>query len=109
MRGKTLYGAGYDMVWLEGDVDLTEAEAICEAIDAISICEIKSTNRHTIGDDLRGYFFNITAGELLTAQSVGEKFRFVFVNVVTGRHQVLGLNDVFGKARGLYPAWHIRF
>ncbi|KWV92011.1 hypothetical protein [Erythrobacter sp. YT30] len=57
MRGKTLYGAAYDMVWMDRTVDLTDPDAISEAIDAIMICEIKSTNRPSVGSDLRGYCF----------------------------------------------------
>ena len=54
-------------------------------------------------------FFNITAAELLTAQSVGDRYRFLFVNTLTGEHQEMRLNEVFGRARAMYPAWHIRF
>lgn len=60
-------------------------------------------------DDLKGYFFNITAAELLTAQSLGDQYRFLFVNTLTGEHTEMSLNDVFGRARAMYPAWHIRF
>lgn len=106
---KVLYGAAFDAIRLERPVDLLDPEAIAGAIDAITICEVKSTNRTAMGSDLKGYFFNITAAELLTAQSVGERFRFVFVNTITGEHQEMRLNDIFGRARAMYPAWHIRF
>ena len=107
-RGKTLYGAAFDVIRLGAPIDLIDEDAIAAGIDAITICEIKSTNRTAIGSDLKGYFFNITAAELLTAQSVGERYRFLFVNTVTGEHKELALNEVFGRARGMYPAWHIR-
>ena len=108
MRGKILYGAAFDAIRLEREIDLTDSNTIACGLDAITICEIKSTNRTGIGDDLKGYFFNITAAELLTAQSVGARYRFVFVNTLTGAHQEMSLNEVFGRARGMYPAWHIR-
>jgi hypothetical protein len=106
---KTLYGAAFDVIRMEQPIDLSDPDAIAAAIETITICEVKSTNRKNIGVDLRGYFFNITAAELLTAQSVGERYRFVFVNTLTGQHQEMALNEVFARARGLYPAWHIRF
>ena len=40
---------------------------------------------------------------------VGALYRFVFVNTLTGAHEEMALNEVFGRARGMYPAWHIRF
>lgn len=107
-RGKTLYGAAFDVVRLDAAIDLTDEDAIAAGIEAITICEIKSTNRAAIGPDLKGYFFNITAAEHLTAQSVGQRYRFLFVNTVTGNHQEMSLNEVLGRARGMYPAWHIR-
>lgn len=109
MRDKVLYGAAFDVIRLNQPVDLRDPQAIAAATDTITICEIKSTNRSTLRADLKGYFFNITAAELLTAQSVGEKYRFLFVNTVTGEHEEMALNEVFGRARGMYPAWHIRF
>lgn len=106
---KVLYGAAFDALRLDRPVDLLDPDAIAASLDAITICEVKSTNRTAIKTDLKGYFFNITAAELLTAQSVGERYRFVFVNTLTGEHQEMALNEVFGRARAMYPAWHIRF
>ncbi|WP_249276586.1 hypothetical protein [Sphingomonas baiyangensis] len=105
---KVLYGAAFDVIRLEREIDLLDADAIAADIGAITICDIKSTNRTVIASDLKGYFFNITAAELLTAQSVGERYRFVFVNTVSGEHQEMMLNEIFGRARAMYPAWHIR-
>jgi hypothetical protein len=105
----TLNGAAFDAVRLERDVDLADPEHIASDMDAITICEVKSTNRVSLKADLRGYFFNITAAELLTAQSLGDRYRFVFLNTVTGDNTEMVLTEVFSRARGLYPAWHIRF
>lgn len=109
MQGKTLNGAAFDIVRNDRSIDLSDAEAISKSLDHLMICEIKATRQPQIGDDLHGYFFNITAAEFLTAQNLGDRFRFVFVNVATRKHQEMALSEIFGKARGLYPAWHIRF
>lgn len=109
MHRRVLYGAAFDVVRLSGPVDLSDAQAIASFISSITVCEIKSTNRRSIREDLKGYFFNITAAELLTAQSLGSQYRFLFVNALTGEHVEMSLNDVFGRARAMYPAWHIRF
>lgn len=109
MHRRVLYGAAFDVVRLSGPVELADAEAIASGIDLITICEIKSTNRPALKSDLKGYFFNITAAELLTAQSLGAQYRFLFVNSLTGQHVEMSLNEIFGRARAMYPAWHIRF
>lgn len=108
-RGRTLHPAAFDAIRFEQSVDLTDPAALSANLDAITICEIKSTNQNRIGADLRGYFFNVTAAELLSAQSLGTRYCFVFVNTLTGDHQEMGLNEIFGRARATYPAWHIRF
>ena len=109
MHRKLLYGAAFDVLRLSKPVDLTSPEAIAADIDAIMVHEIKSTNRAMMKADLKGYFFNITAAELLVAQSLGPQFRFTFVNTLTGEHQEMALNDIFARSRAMYPAWHIRF
>lgn len=68
MHGMTLNGAAFDAVRLDQPLDLLDADAIAASIDSLTICEIKSTNQKRIGPDLKGYFFNITAAEQLTAQ-----------------------------------------
>ena len=50
-----------------------------------------------------------TASEVLVAQSLKAQFRFIFVNTVSGVHLELQLNEIFAKARGIYPTWSISF
>lgn len=70
-RRMTLNGAAFDAVRLDRPTDLSNSDAIATDLDVITICEVKSTNRPRLKADLKGYFFNITAAELLTAQSLG--------------------------------------
>jgi hypothetical protein len=109
MAGTTLIGQAYDVIRLDRPVDLTDPASIAADIDVITLCEIKSTNQPKIAADLKGYMFNITAAEQLTAQSVGSRYRFLFVSTVTGDHCEMSLGEVFGRAKAMYPAWHIRF
>lgn len=109
MHRRVLYGAAFDVIKLLAPVDLTDPQAIADNIEQIRIYEIKSTNRRNMGADLKGYFFNITAAELLVAQNLGAQYRFAFVNTLTGDVVEMGLNDVFARSRAVYPAWHIRF
>ena len=105
----TLSGSAFDAVRCDTPIDLGDPDAIATNLDAITICEVKSSNRPGLKQGRIGYFFNITAAELLTAQSLGDRYRFLFLNIVTGEHTEMALGEVFGRARGLYPAWHVRF
>jgi hypothetical protein len=109
MRRKVLYGAAFDIVRSSEPIDWADPSDIARKMDALIVYEIKSSNRPSIGPDLKDYFFNLSTAELLVAQSLGSQFRFAFVNVVTGDYTEMALRDVFARARGIYPAWSIKF
>jgi hypothetical protein len=107
-RDMIVYGKAFDVLHLSQMFDLDSLEQIEANLSEIVVCEIKSTKK-TVGEDFRGYFFGLTAAEVLVAQSLKAQFRFVFVNTVSGAHIELQLNEVFAKARGIYPTWSICF
>ena len=101
-----IYGKAFDVVKLSAPVDLENAGDIGHNLDKIILCEIKSSNRK-LPDDFKGYFFALTAAELLVAQSLKNRFKFVLVNTTTEAFIELTLQELFGKARGIYPTWSI--
>ena len=107
-RDLIVYGKAFDVLRLTGEVDLDSPEDVENKLAQIVICEIKST-KQKFPDDFRGYFFGLTAAEVLAAQSLKDQFRFIFVNTVTGSFLELKLSEVFAKARGIYPTWSISF
>lgn len=109
MRGRVIYGAAFDLIRLSGPVDLKDPAAIAQAGDAITIFEVKSTNRGNVGPDFGGYFFSLSTAEFLVAQNLGQQFRLAFVNITTGEHIERSLTEVFDHAKGIYPTWSIKF
>ena len=107
-RDLIVYGKAFDVLRLTGEVDLDSPEEVENKLAQIVFCEIKST-KQKFPDDFRGYFFGLTAAEVLVAQSLKDQFRFIFVNTVTGSFLELKLSEVFAKARGIYPTWSISF
>jgi hypothetical protein len=107
-RDRIVYGKAFDVVRLTGSVDLDSLEEVEAKLNQVLFCEIKST-RQSFDKDFKGYFFAITAAEVLVAQSLKEQFRFIFVNTITGSHLELKLSEVFARARGIYPTWSISF
>ena len=103
-----VYGKAFDVLRLTGDVNLDSPKEVEAKLAQIVFCEIKSTKQN-FTDDFRGYFFGLTAAEVLVAQSLKDQFRFIFVNTITGGFLELKLNEVFAKARGIYPTWSISF
>jgi hypothetical protein len=107
-RDRIVYGKAFDVVRLSEPVNLSSLEDVEANLSKITVCEIKSTQKD-VAADFRGYFFALTAAEVLVAQSLKEQFRFIFVNTVSGAHLELRLNEIFAKARGIYPTWSISF
>lgn len=104
-----VYGKAFDIVKLASPLDLNSAQEIGGNLGEITLCEIKSSNRKKLTNDFKGYFFALTAAELLVAQSLKKRFRFVFVNTASGIFTELTLQELLGRARGIYPTWSIMF
>ena len=107
-RDLIVYGKAFDVLRLTGEVDLDSLDDVEAKLAQIVVCEIKST-KQMLPPDFRGYFFALTAAEVLVAQSLKDQFRFIFVNTVSGSFLELRLNEVFARARGIYPTWSISF
>lgn len=107
-RGMVVYGKAFDIVRLNAEVDLDDLADIEQGFDRFTIFEIKST-RKPLKPNFAGYFFALTAAELLVAQSLKKNFKFVLVNITTGDFLELTLMEIFAKARGIYPTWSISF
>jgi hypothetical protein len=108
--GKVVYGKAFDIAKVLGDgIDLTSDQSIEANMDKIVLYEIKSTNRRAIDSGFKGYFFSLSTAELLVAQSLEERFKFVFVNVETQHRKEMSLREIFAQARAIYPVWSISF
>lgn len=83
-KNKVIYGNAFDAIKLQKDIDLNDIESVKHNIDSITLIEVKSTNKENINSNFSGYFFGLTTAELLVAQNLGDKYRFIFVNIITG-------------------------
>jgi len=103
------YSKAFDLVRCDVGVNYDDVDDIRKNLNKIVIYEIKSTNKISVKADFSGYFFSISTAELLTAQNLGERYRFAFVNTISKTYFDLSLKDIFVKAKGIYPAWSIQF
>lgn len=108
-RGYVIYGRAFDIVKIDESVNLSDEKSIEQNFDRITIYEIKSTKKLNVGADFERYFFSISTAELLVAQSLKERFKFVFVNINTGTYKEMTLRQIYGKAKNIYPTWSIMF
>jgi len=107
-RNMIVYGKAFDIVRLSGQVDLDDLQEVERCLEHVTLYEIKSTAKG-LGSDFKGYFFAVTAAELLVSQSLKSRFKFIFVNTKTKTHLELSLSQMFARAKGIYPTWSILF
>lgn len=106
-KKKVLYGMAFDLIKCQSKVDFHDENDIARNLKSIMVYEIKSTSRGTIPENFAGYFFDLTTAELLVAQSLGEQYKFAFVNTIKHRYVEMNLRQVFAKARKIYPKWAV--
>lgn len=107
-RGKVVYGKAFDVVKLSGSVELDDLAQVEKHLEQVTVFEIKSS-RKKLQSDFSGYFFALTAAEVLVAQSLKKQFGFVLVNTGTRVHLEMSLSEIFSRAKGIYPTWSICF
>ena len=88
--------------------DLNDLESVEQNLTSIVIAEIKATKKE-LPANFDGFFFALTAGEVLVAQSLKDQFCFIFVNTTTKGFLELRLREIFARAKGIYPTWSISF
>jgi hypothetical protein len=108
-KGFVLYGKAFDMVRCDMGINYDDIDEIRKNMNKLVIYEIKSTNKKSVKPNFSGYFFSISTAELLTAQNLGERYRFAFVNTLSKTYVDMSLKDIFIKARGIYPTWSVQF
>jgi hypothetical protein len=107
-RGKVVYGKAFDVLKLATELNLDDLGAVERHLDSITVFEVKSS-RKKLQPDFSGYFFALTAAEVLVAQSLKGQFKFVFVNIGTGQYLEMSLAEIFSRSKGIYPTWSISF
>jgi hypothetical protein len=108
-EGFVVYGKAFDAVRVEGTVDLEDENDIRKNLRSVVLYEIKATSTIKVQPDFGRHFFSLSTAELLVAQSLRKHYRFAFVNTRTGTFLELTLQQVFARARGIYPGWSIQF
>lgn len=64
-------------------VDLANIESIRECLPEMVFVEIKTANQPRVKEDFTGFFFAFTEGELLAAETLGDRHKVLLVNKAT--------------------------
>ncbi len=112
-QGLVLYDKAFDVVRIDSGLDLDSPGQIARRLNAIVLVRLKASakrmSKKTSKTKFDGYFFSLSATELLMAQTLRERYKFVFVNTATEEYLELDLKQIFSRAKGMYPSWGIQF
>jgi hypothetical protein len=112
-QNKVVYGQAFDLVRIAAgaDVDLNDLDAVMASVarKEIVLVEVKASriSRSSTGH-FGGHFFSISTAELLVAQRLGDLYRFAFVNTETEEGYEVSLQQIYSRAKAIYPTWSIR-
>jgi hypothetical protein len=110
-RNKVVYGQAFDLVRVQpgADVEFGDLTALTQAVqdNRIILIEVKATKK-VRGPHFREHFFSISTAELLVAQSLGDLYRFAFVNESQSECFEVSLRQIYARTKAIYPTWSIR-
>lgn len=106
-QNRVLYGRAYDLVKCPKNIDFASEKDLRRNLKGIIVYEVKATKKADFSKGIKGYFFDLTTAELLVAQSLGNQFKFAFVDTVRGSYREMGLKELFSNAKKIYPKWAI--
>ena len=102
-NGKIVAKTGFDII-------LSKEEKLIGKKD-ITLYEVKTANKKRgkhIGEDFMGIGFTLTGNEKNNADLLGNKYKFIFVNLYKKNYKIFNLNDFFNKEKSnIYPTWSI--
>jgi len=111
MKGKTLKPKGFDLI-KESDVEATNSlHKLLKTIDNIELFELKTAGKKrkkAIGEDWSGLGFTLTSSERHNAETFGNNFKFIFLNLKNNSIHKCSLKDFFlPEVSNIYPTWSI--
>jgi len=108
--GKPLYGKTYDLLKSKKN-SVYDDETVFDSssIDDLIFYELKSTSNKRVGKEFEKHFFGLSAAEVLLSQTLGDKYRFILYNILTDDMMELTRQELFAKAKKIYPTWSIEF
>tara|TARA_R110000824_G_scaffold150209_8_gene320776 strand:+ start:5060 stop:5548 length:489 start_codon:yes stop_codon:yes gene_type:complete len=109
--GKTLKMKGFDLIRESDAKTIDDPQKLLEAIDNIELFELKTAGKERkaeVGGDWLGLGFTLTNSERHNAETLGNNFKFIFLNLKNNNLHECSLEDFFSsEISNIYPTWSI--
>jgi hypothetical protein len=106
-----IHKRGFDAVPIEFESALDSVAALNQCLRSLRLFEVKScgaSRKAIVSSGFKGLGFTLTSKERHNAEALGDRYRFLFVNLRTRSHRECSIQDFFvdGRAR-IYPTWSV--
>lgn len=81
------------------EIDFTDKASIRAHLRDLVFVDVKTTNRHDLDNNFRGFYFSVSKNELNAAKALGERYRFALYNLHTGSILELTLPQLRARVR----------
>ena len=109
--GKTLKKKGFDLIRESDTETISDPQKLLEAIDNIELFELKTAGKKRkakVGEDWSGLGFTLTNSDRHNAETLGDNFKFIFLNLKNNNLYECSLEDFFfSEVSNIYPTWSI--
>lgn len=80
-------------------VDFADINSVRSGLPNMVFIEIKTASQARVKEDFSGFFFAFTEGELLAAESLGERHKVLLVNKTTGGMLLTSVAEILERSK----------
>jgi len=109
--GKEIRVKGFDLIKESDAKTINNPDQLAEAVENITLFELKTAGRKRkslVKENWSGLGFTLTGAEKHNAETLKDKFKFIFLNLKNGAIRECRLDDFFSSgAANTYPTWSV--
>lgn len=101
--GITIKGSSFDAIACEGiySIDFNDIETLRHLVKRMVFIEIKTANQSRVKPGFSGFFFALTEGELLAAETLGDRHRVALYNKNTDELLMTSVSEILARSRSM--------
>ena len=109
--GKKFSKKGFDLLDARDIQSINDLEKLRQSINDIKVYELKTAGRNRkseVSDNWKGLGFTLTSSEKINSDSLGNQYKFIFLNLKTNKFGIFNLSDWFNEAKSnIYPTYSV--
>ena len=109
--GKEVKAKGFDLIRASDEFLVDDVEQLTKEAERLKLYELKTAGKKRkslVKDNWSGLGFTLTGAEKHNAETLGDNFKFLFLNLKNNAMRQCNLEDFFSsEAANTYPTWSV--